>query len=758
MTGLLLAHNGGDNKNMYNLTVIYYGFLAMIAQLIVFRELAVLFYGNELFLGTFLASWLFWVGMGSFAARRLPVRARRVPEYFSYGFLAVSLLFPAIVLLIRASKSVFSFGEFIGPVGTVIYTFAVMSVLCAVIGSLFSLASAAAPYTAKRGTAVGRVYLFESLGAVIGGVIFTYLLIGRVPQFAMVLALSLGCILVSFALMPKKIFPLRVLPVLAALLGLFVLQRIEPAVNRFEWNKYEFIAGKEARNATLAVVKMGSITTVFSDGMLSASFPDPEGYEPAAHWPLLANAKPVRVLIIGDSSPGIVKEVLKHGPLRVDHAAADNSFDAVAGQFLEHEDIRALKDPAVHIHYGDPRIFIRDTKEKYDAVIINIPGVPNLKMNRYFTREFYGRISDILAPGGILGLSVVSSENYLSMATRIFNASVYNTLKSVFRFVEVIPGDNLMFLSGREAIDTDNKTFLERFGTRSIINEYFIPSYIEYKLDPARRAELKELLGKTPEARVNRDLKPTASYYFAGHWLDKFASPYRDLMAGAVLVLAVFAAFKKRRAFGAFLMEKEAVLIFVLGFIGMLLELTFLLSYQIISGNVYWRMGVLFASFMVGASAGSFVGGFFNNDSRRGNFLVLEGLTLAITGLSLLAARLLPGLLDLPALWDLAVFITLMALTGGILGAAFVIAGFASRGEDVMRNAGNIYASDLWGAALGALFIANFITPYCGVIGVLYVSAVIGVTGVAAVIARRPRGRRSDLYRDCFTPLARGSQ
>ena len=125
---------------MHNFIFLYYGFLTILTQLVAFRELSVLFYGNELFLGTFLSSWLFWAGFGSLLPRRLLKKEHSAAACFSYAFLAISLLFPAVILLIRASKGAFAFGEFIGPVGTALYTFSVMSLLCFLIGGQFSLA------------------------------------------------------------------------------------------------------------------------------------------------------------------------------------------------------------------------------------------------------------------------------------------------------------------------------------------------------------------------------------------------------------------------------------------------------------------------------------------------------------------------------------------------------------------------------------------------------------------------------------------
>lgn len=703
----------------------------MLTQLLIFRELSILFYGNELFLGTFLSSWLFWVGSGSLLARRLLKKDRPSAAYFPYVFLAISLLFPATILLIRASKSAFPAGEFIGPLGAILYTFSAMSVLCVVIGGQFSIACAVISDKGKPGSALARVYLFETLGAVLGGVLFTYILIGSVPTFVLALALSLGCIFVSLGLLIGKISLRRILLVIAALAMVFVVFRIEPAINRIEWKRYQFVRQEEARNATISLVKMGSIKNVFIDGKISASFPDPEGYEPAAHWPLLASGDPARILIIGETSLGLIKEALKHGPKHIDYVIPDNSFVELVSPFLGNEDILALKDPALHIHYLDARAFVRNNKNKYDVAIINIPDVPNLKTNRFYTEEFYNRLKDILKAEAILGLSIVSSENYLSRRTRRFNASVYDTLKAVFKNVEVIPGDTLVLLVSPSAIDMHKETFLGRLNERAISNLYVIPSHIEYKLENKRRAEFKKLLGSTPGVDINRDFKPTTCYYFTDFWLNKFASPLGYLSAAVFFIFVGLSVFKKRRGFLSLFQRKEVILVFVIGFVGILLEMMFLLCYQIISGDVYWQMGILFASFMAGLFLGSLLAGRVKDNSRQGHSISLMGLSVIIVAVSVCAAYLLPHLIYLSTLWNILIFIALLAITGSIVGAAFVTASFIIQADDVMLKAGRLYAADLWGAALGAILSTNLIAPLFGVLGALKFSAVIGSAGLA---------------------------
>ena len=724
---------------MFNFMLIYYGFLAMLTQLVAFRELSVLFYGNELFLGTFLSSWLFWIGMGSFLARRLTQNREAVAAYLSYAFLAESLLFPGMILLIRASKGYFAFGEFIGPLTTVLYTFSIMGLLCFVIGAQFSLACAAAPGRIRKERVLGRVYLCESLGAVIGGVLFTYVLIGYAPTFAIALSLSLGSIFVSLIPLIKKTNFGNMILIAGSLAVLSICLVMEPAVNRFEWNRYRFIKQKEARNDTLSLVSMGSIKSLFKDGMLSASFPDQQGYEPAAHWPLLASATPDRILIIGDTSLGLIKEALKYKPERIDYVVSDGSFIDLARPYLEDEDLRALEDPATQIHYADSRIFIRDNENRYDVVIINMQEVPNLKANRYYTKEFYGQIRSALKPGGIFASSIASSENYLSMNTRMFNASVFITLKSVFNTVEVIPGDTITFLSSPSAIDMRKATILERFNAGNISNQYVIPSYIEYKLEVKRRAELKKVLEETPGVEINKDFRPTTCYYFANFWLNKFASPLGYLVSG-ILFMALAVLILNKRVLSRFsAVRKEAALIFALGFIGIVLEIVLLLGYQIISGYVYWQLGVLFASFMAGLFLGSLLANRLKHDSARRHFICLMILSLIITALSLCAGYLLPRLIYLTTTQNIIIFAALLSLIGTVVGGSFVIAGFLVSEEEPMRKAGGLYAADLWGAGLGAMLSTNFIVPVFGILGALNLSALAGLAalGLFLILARR---------------------
>lgn len=719
----------------YALIFIFYGLLGITAQLVIFRELLALFYGSELFLGTFLSSWLFWTGLGSLSAKRLLKDGKLSERYFSYSFLALSVILPLEILLIRLSKNIFSFGEFIGPVAMVFYTFAVMSFLCFSLGAQFSAGCLIASNNAKFESALGKVYLFETLGFVIGGVVFTYLLIGYVPTFVIALLLSLGCVTVSFCTVDRKVSGRSMVLIAAVLFVLCVNFSIEPLVNKFQWKRYEFIKQKETRNATLSLVEMGSIKNVFSDGVIQASFPNPESYESVAHWPLLATPVVGRILVLGDWSLGALKEVLKHSPASIDYVVLDNSFIELVKPYLAKEDILALTDKRVNIRYGDMRLFIAKQKSKYDAVIINIQEVTNLKVNRFFTREFYLYVKSILEPNGILAVTAASSENYLSIQTRMFNASVYKTLKAVFENnIEIVPADNITFFCGLAKIDMSLDTILARFNKRKISNKYFIPSYIEHKLDVNRRVELKRILEETFVAQINMDFKPVAYYYFANFWLNKFTSPLEYFFGFSLLVIMVVLILRKRGSLADFIRQKELVVIFTIGFCGILLEMILLLGFQILSGYVYWQMGILFASFMLGAFLGAYMGNHCKQLSMQRKRLFLMGACFLIIILSVCMRYLLLYFTYTHVWQNLIIVFALLVFIGVITGASFVIAGLLITEENIMLKAGSLYAADLWGAALAAFLSTNFVIPMLGIIGALNFCAIIGIVGLSVFL------------------------
>ena len=83
------------------------GFTATTAQVLLMRELLVVFYGNEISLGLFLASWLLWTALGSFLCG--PIRMRMLRPHRLLAILQVLITFtlPLTIVAVRVSKGLF---------------------------------------------------------------------------------------------------------------------------------------------------------------------------------------------------------------------------------------------------------------------------------------------------------------------------------------------------------------------------------------------------------------------------------------------------------------------------------------------------------------------------------------------------------------------------------------------------------------------------------------------------------------------------
>ena len=119
------------------------GFSAVIGQIVLMRELIVVFNGNEISLGIVLATWLFWTAAGSSLSSGFALggnNARRAVAALEC-LLGASLL-PTIWAL-RCSKTFFQTvpGELVGPVPMLLTSLACLSLFCVVAGSLFVAAT-----------------------------------------------------------------------------------------------------------------------------------------------------------------------------------------------------------------------------------------------------------------------------------------------------------------------------------------------------------------------------------------------------------------------------------------------------------------------------------------------------------------------------------------------------------------------------------------------------------------------------------------
>jgi spermidine synthase len=690
---------------MAYIPAILLGFLATGFQIFLMREFSVHFQGNELTFGFVLASWFLWGGLGSLVASRLKP-AIRILDRIYY---AVILLFPISLVILRFSRFATGVlpGELTGIGPALLFSLGISLLSSFPLGGLFVLNA-----RTLRGD-VPSVYLFESLGAAIAGLVVA---LGLVPFFSNWEGISLvaaaGAAAVFFTFGRRKHSPWFI----AALTGLAVFAFFDLPSQKAWWKPFDLIRSRDTPYGKLQLIRTGDQISLYSSGLPVFSCPDPAAAEAAVHFAMLQDPKAKNILLVGGGAGGGLGEVLKYERAEVDYVELDPGIIRLAEDALPERERRDLRDERVRVFFDDGRAFLLKSRKTYDAVILNLPEPATAQVNRFYTREFFKLVKSRLSPGGVFSFTVPSSENYIGPDLREFLASLYGTLQTVFPEVGLVPGDSIVFLASTTGLTLDPKALEERITGLGLELTSINAALLSSRLSPLRTEYLLKKIEERP-ARINRDLVPVSYYFYSVLWSSQFkgieAAVLRafarlpvNILLGApllafIILLIVLTLFRKRTD-GTFLVSLGTM-----GFTTVVVELAVVIAFQSLYGYVYGKISLLLAAFMAGLAVGSWFGrkrpaaGRAELFTAQGGFLLLIILLRAFLG-----GRPPEALL----------FFFLLAL-GSLGGRLFVVSNRLLLKKNV--NYGLGYGVDLLGSFLGALAASAIIIPLAGILPLL---------------------------------------
>ena len=113
----------------------------MMGQILLLRELITVFYGNETAYAIVLASWLFWVAVGSFLASRFLGKFTKPENTLGFFFSGVAFILPLSIVLIRVVKNLVGLapGVIVGNIPMGIISFILLAPLTLLLGGTFTL-------------------------------------------------------------------------------------------------------------------------------------------------------------------------------------------------------------------------------------------------------------------------------------------------------------------------------------------------------------------------------------------------------------------------------------------------------------------------------------------------------------------------------------------------------------------------------------------------------------------------------------------
>jgi spermidine synthase len=758
-----------------NLSLI--GFTAVTAQVVLMRELLVVFYGNELALGVMLANWLFWTALGS-SLVGFGAKQTRDPRKLLAGLETLTAFaLPVTLLAVRASKAFFHSvpGEILGPVPMFLTSFVALSAFCMISGGLFAAGSRlfAASTGATTAAATGAVYLLEAVGSGLGGLLAGLALVRWLTPFEIAVLLGVLNIGAASLLLANAGGKGRLQAATFAALGTVVVLGsvlLGPLSIRMLWHGFHLVTTRNSLYGSLAVVETGTSRSLFENGLIVMTVPDPAAAEEAVHYALLEHPEPRRLLLIGGGVNGSVVEALKHPSItRVDYVELDPMIFDIAAQYFPDAWEMIRRDPRVVLHTTDGRRFLKSTTDSFDVIIVNLPDPHNTQLNRFYTEEFFREAAAKLRPGGVFSFQVTSSENYISAELADFLRCLHRTLRAVFPEVAALPGETVHFFAASQAgtLVTDPQELMRRLRARRLHTEYVGEHFLPFRMSPDRMLDLQLQIAPQSNTPVNHDFAPVAYYFDVALWSSRFypgfgrwienlsGVRFGRVLGAAVLALAVLllclwlwpagrmgkVAGRARRTAG--------FAVATMGFTELGLEILLLLGFQALYGYVYDELTILVALFMVGVALGAWWALRSAPSPGRASLgrdlrllaglqillavapLALYGLFIQLGKVSSLGGQRAASEILFPAL----------ALVAGLLGGfQFLLASRAYFGNapESGRSTGVLYALDLFGACAGALALSVLLIP---VYGFLCTSVLMAVVNLAPAVMAAAAGR-----------------
>jgi spermidine synthase len=585
---------------------------------------------------------------------------------------------------------------------------------------------------------IGRIYVWETLGTIGGGFLLTYLLIPHLHSFNISILVGilnlLVCSLLIKGFAKKRILGKALCYGCIGTLALFLYIGIGESKDKIhlfsishQWPDQRILHYKNSIYGNVTVTKTKEQLTFFYNGVPIITTPTPNRVfvEEFVHIPMLFHQDPKKILIISGGAGGVINEVLRHRVKMVDYVELDPLILKTIQDFPTPLTSKEINDPKVKIHHMDGRLFIKKVNERYDVVFVGVFSPEDLQVNRLFTTQFFSMVKERLEDGGILVIVMPGSLTYLSDELRDLNLCVMNTLKMVFPYLRVIPGDGMnIFLAStsRRILTLTSQDLVETMKKRTLKTHLITPGHLHYRLAP-RWSEWFFHSIKGGTKRVNEDFSPILLYYGLSHWNAKFSPYFQRVFKWAerinvslvlifVLILMVgIIAFRPKRFC-------VPLCITTTGFSGMIFDLAIILSFQAIYGYVYQWIGILVSVFMAGvAIGGSWMTSTIKKTTRGPLFFAgFEG---ALCLFSLVLPLVIGGLESLQSWGSFLVkivFLGLSFISGFLIGGEFPLAGkmHLDSSQEVGRTAGLLYTCDLAGGWIGGMVGGVMMLPLLG--------------------------------------------
>jgi predicted membrane-bound spermidine synthase len=589
-----------------------------------------------------------------------------------------------------------------------------------------SSAVAEAENAAPHRNGIAQVYVIETLGALVAGVLATVALIPLMHWW-----FSLTLVLVPLGLVWRA-------PVLRVILTAALLGAAYWSPTLDAWAQCcatRFLTGTivcdlDTPRERLIVTQRGGECAFFSNGRLLGSSVQRELAEELAWYARVCAAQPRSALLVGFSYNGLLREVVQAG-MRATVPDAQAAWLPRLAPFLLPEDRAMLTNAAVQIITHDPREYLaRHTRTGQFDVIVQTMGTPESYTGaRLYSAEWFALLARQITPRGALLVALPGSAGYVpDDLARLLARTRLSMQAGLQRAgcatpVEVIPGSATLLVARNGATAPLSDMALAarvtalRAATTMVPPRWFGAALLHDHLSAFRRTAFEDALDAAQVQRDSTDARPAvygdalvyaeARFGSALHraltWLYYGARDWWVwLGCGAVAGLCSLSAW----ACGWRRSGLRLALMAAVSLTGFMTEMTVLVRFTTVYGAAFYAVGLLFAGYMAGLACGAAA------MQQFGQHLPRRGVTLLLA--VVLCAASAAAIAPLPAhvIGMLTVCACIIVPAAAASGAMF--AWLAQQHAPAHEARIGVYAADVLGAVAGAVLFSCVLPPTCG--------------------------------------------
>jgi spermidine synthase len=418
------------------------GMCALGAEIVWTRLLSLIMGGTVYTFSIILAVFLLALGIGGSVGSFLVRRIQRPQIALGYCqiLLAGAIAFAAYMFAESLPYWRLDPADFANPWAK--FRFDLVRCLCAVPpaaclwGASFPMALAASARNGQdSGRLVGRVYAANTIGAIVGAIGFSIVLIpgiGTQNSQRLLIGLSMASALLALAPFlrpphvtiskkgaPRRNPAARTLGRVALLVSFSIAALLAWQLPALPWEvvawghhqlpsevfRPELLYVGEGMNASIAVTQKNQIRSFHVNGKVEASGEpqDMRLQRMLGHIPALLHPHPRSVLTVGCGAGVTAGTFVVHPSVaRIVICEIEPLVPPVAAEFFRRENHDVVRDPRTKIVLDDARHFILTTHEKFD-IITSDPIHPWVKGSAtLYTKEYFELCKRHLNPGGLI--------------------------------------------------------------------------------------------------------------------------------------------------------------------------------------------------------------------------------------------------------------------------------------------------------------------------------------------------------------------